>query len=61
VSIFEHRKPGTTLPSRDRLQVLRNALAALESEANPTPRIADLKKLLASRILELEGPRKLIR
>jgi hypothetical protein len=51
MSIFEHRKPGNGTPPKDRLQVLRNALAALESELQQSPRIS----------ADLESQRKLIR
>ena len=61
MSIFEHRKPPDTTPARDQVQVLRKALAALESEAEPTPRIADLKRILANRIAELENQQRVIR
>ena len=60
MSIFEHRKPGNGTPPKDRLLVLRNALAALESEPQQSPRISDLKRILQERIAELESQQKII-
>jgi len=54
MSIFEHRKPGSTKVSRDSLVALRETLKRLEAEPMETPRIADLKRILAGRIAELE-------
>jgi hypothetical protein len=61
MSIFENRKPPANVPARDSLQVLCNALQALESETEQTPRIADLRRILADRIAELERQRNIIR
>jgi len=62
MSLFQHRKPNENMTGRrDHLEVLRNALVALESEPSETLRIADLKRILADRISELETQRKLIR
>jgi hypothetical protein len=49
------------MPARDSLQVLRNALATLEFEPAEASRIAELKRILADRIAELESKRKTIR
>lgn len=54
MSIFEYRKPGNANPSRDSLATMRETLERLEAESVETPRIADLKRILASRIAELE-------
>ena len=54
MSIFDRRKPASSAPSRDALSTLRVTLEKLESEAQETPRIADLKRILAHRIAEIE-------
>ena len=62
MSLFEYRKPTqNTTGRRDNLEVLRNALAALESDPEQTPRIADLRRILADRISDLESQQRLIR
>jgi hypothetical protein len=61
MSIFENRKAPANVPARDSLQVLRNALQALEAEPEQTPRIADLRRILSNRISELERQRNIIR
>ena len=54
MSIFEHRKPAAgSQETHDPLQTLRQTLEKLESEEE-TPRIADLKRILARRIAEME-------
>jgi hypothetical protein len=59
MSLFEHRKPSENMTGRrDNLEILRNALLSLESEPSETPRIADLKRILADRIADLETQRK---
>jgi hypothetical protein len=60
MSIFGHRKPPESVPARDSLQILRAALAALGFEPE-TPRIVDLKHILADRIAELENRRTSLR
>lgn len=55
MSIFDHRKPASSEASRDALSALRITLEKLESEVVETPRIADLKRILAHRIAEIEG------
>lgn len=57
MSIFEYRKPVAAQPSRDALSTLRATLAKLETEREETPQVADLKRILASRIAELEQQR----
>ena len=55
MSIFEYRKqPGSAIPSRDSLATLRETVERLEAEPVKTQRIADLKRILAGRIAELE-------
>jgi len=54
MSIFEYRKPGKTETPRDLLGTLRTTLARLEAEAEETPRVAELKRILSDRIAELE-------
>jgi hypothetical protein len=54
MSIFEYRKPGSAKPSRSSLTTLHETLERLEAEPVETPRIADLKRILAGRIAELE-------
>jgi|GEM_PF-2178237 len=55
MSIFGYWKPPASTPPRDSLQVLRNALAALEFNPEQTPRTVDLKRILVTRIAELEA------
>jgi hypothetical protein len=55
MSIFEHRKPAQgEHASRDALTTLRETLMRLEAEFDDTPRITDLKRILAARIAEME-------
>jgi hypothetical protein len=54
MSIFDHRRPARSQPAKDVLQTLRETLERLNSAAEETPRTADLKRILASRIAELE-------
>ena len=54
MSIFEYRKPACTQDSRDVLSLLRSTLKSLEAEAEMTPQTVELKKILVSRISELE-------
>jgi hypothetical protein len=54
MSIFGHRKPRAVEHPRDQLATLRNTLKKLEAESEETPRIAELKRILAARIVELE-------
>jgi hypothetical protein len=54
MSIFEHRRPPTTNQSRDALSTLRATLERLEAEQEETPQLADLKRILMTRILEME-------
>ena len=54
MSIFEYRKPSTELTARDALKTLRETLRKLNSEAEETPRIAELRRILESRIAEME-------
>lgn len=53
MSIFEHRKPiGET--RGDALEKLRATLDRLNADPEETPGILDLKRILASRIAEME-------
>ena len=61
MSFFGNRKPAANAPARDSLQVLRNALQALEVEPDQSPRITDLRRILAERIAELERQRQIVR
>ena len=54
MSIFEYRKPTEIEHPRDQLVALRTTLARIEAEPEQTPRLADLKRILAGRIAELE-------
>ncbi|MGC2613122.1 MAG: hypothetical protein WA354_03755 [Terracidiphilus sp.] len=54
MSIFEFRKPVAEQPHRNQLVMLRQTLDRLEAETEETPQIADLKRILAGRIAELE-------
>ena len=54
MSILEHRKPSGLHPAKDMLQTLRETLEKLNSAGEETPRTADLKRILAGRIAELE-------
>jgi hypothetical protein len=53
--IFEHRKPATGGEPRDTLATLRQMLARLEAEPVETDQTAELKRLLAGRIAEIES------
>lgn len=52
---FDFRKPVVSHTHRDKLVVLRETLARLEATPDATPRIADLKQILISRIREIES------
>jgi hypothetical protein len=54
MSIFEHRKPVHELQHRSSLEILRETLKRLEDEPVETERTADLKRILAKHIAELE-------
>jgi hypothetical protein len=54
MSFFEHRKPTIDPPHRNQLITLRETLDRLEADEEQTPQIADLKRILAGRIAELE-------
>jgi hypothetical protein len=54
MSIFEFRKPAGKQPHRSQLVVLCETLKRLEAEPLETPQIADLKRILAGRIAEME-------
>ncbi|MGA9585864.1 MAG: hypothetical protein WBQ95_11090 [Terracidiphilus sp.] len=54
MSIFEYRKPATGKPPRNQLGVLRETLNRLNAEPLETQQIADLKRILAGKINELE-------
>lgn len=54
MSMFEFRKPIAGQAHRDLLATLRETLEHLNAEPE-TPRIADLKRILAARIHELES------
>jgi hypothetical protein len=54
MSIFEYRKPESAQPHRSQLLTLQKTLNSLEAEPEETQRIADLKRILARRIAELE-------
>jgi hypothetical protein len=54
MSIFEYRKPVSEHAHRSQLMTLRETLEKLEAEREETPRTADLKRILAARITELE-------
>ena len=54
MSIFGDRKPRAVEHPRDQLATLRNTLQKLEAEPEETPRIAELKRIIANRITELE-------
>lgn len=55
MSIFEYCKPTGNEPARNALTTLRETLERLDSEFEQTPRIADLKRILAERIAEIES------
>ena len=54
MSIFEFRKPPVGGTVRDALKTLRETLKRLNAEFDETPCIADLKRILAARIAEIE-------
>jgi hypothetical protein len=54
MSIFEFRKPAGEQAHRNQLVMLRQTLNRLVEEPEETPQIADLKRILADRIAELE-------
>jgi hypothetical protein len=53
--VFEHRKPAADGKPRNRLATLQETLARLEAEPVETEQIAELKRLLSSRIAEIES------
>ncbi len=54
MSVLTHRKPPTEHPTRNLLARLRETLERLEAEPMKTQRIADLKRVIATRIAEIE-------
>ena len=54
MSLFEHRKPSAAQRRPDLLNGLRATLEKLEAESEETPQMAELKRILSSRIAELE-------
>jgi len=53
MSIFEFRKPPGQ-PHRNQLAMLRKTLEGLEADPEETQQTAELKRILAGRIAELE-------
>jgi len=51
---FGSRKPVSKAPARSALVTLRETLKKLETAAEPTQQIAELKSILAERIREME-------
>ena len=56
--VFEHRKPAADTEPRNALATLRETLAGLEAEPVQTEQIAELKRLLAGQIAEIESEPK---
>jgi hypothetical protein len=54
MSVFTHRKPPSEHPNRNLLLTLRETLLRLEGEPVETQKIADLERILAARIAEIE-------
>jgi hypothetical protein len=54
MSVFEYRKAAPPETTRDVLITLRETLKRLNAEFEETPRIADLKRILETRIAEME-------
>jgi hypothetical protein len=54
MSIFEFRKPIGEQHHRNQLAMLRKTMERLEADPEETQQTADLKRILASRIAELE-------
>ena len=54
MSFFEFHKPETVDLARKTISRLRETLDRLECEREETPQIADLKRILARRIAEME-------
>ena len=54
MSIFEYRKPPVSQAPKDALTTLRATLARLEASEEQTPRVAELRRILAVRIAEIE-------
>jgi hypothetical protein len=54
LSIFEFRKPVGEQHHRNQLAMLRKTMERLEADPEETQQTADLKRILASRIAELE-------
>ena len=60
MALFAHRKAPSNVPARDQLGALHAALRALETEPDQTTRIVDLKRILRTRIEELEAAQHII-
>jgi hypothetical protein len=54
LSIFEFRKPVGEQHHRNQLAMLRKTMERLEADPEETQQTVDLKRILASRIAELE-------
>ncbi|MGA8090551.1 MAG: hypothetical protein WCA10_24965 [Terracidiphilus sp.] len=54
MSMFAFRKPVSFTPARGALVTLRETLKSLEAAPVETKQIADLKRILAGRIAEME-------
>jgi len=55
MSIFGYHKPTVIESNPDALRKLRQTIKHLEAEREQTPQIANLKRVLATRIQELES------
>ena len=55
MSIFEYCRPVGEPTHRDMLTTLRQTLEQLEAEDDETPRISDLKRILAARIQAMKS------
>ena len=55
MSFFHLRKPVVSQTHRDQLATLRETVVRLEATPIATPRIAELKQILVSRIREIES------
>jgi hypothetical protein len=54
MDFFHDRKPVEGQRPRDPLNTLRATLACLEAEPEATPRVIQLRRILAARIAEME-------
>ena len=54
MSFFEYRKVEEIDPTLKALSRLRETLDGLDTERDETPQIAELKRILAGRIAEME-------